>query len=112
MFKQAVQELYLPHKVRLSLRLAREQKRRKLPVLETADAGLAHPALAEAINARCGLLTYKLDPWWGLYDYYNHPEHTEYLAATGDYQNSTNDCDDYASYVFPFLQQVADIRNY
>ena len=112
MFKQAVQELYLPHKVRLSLRLAREQKRRKLPVLETADAGLAHPALAEAINARCGLLTYKLDPWWGLYDYYNHPEHTEYLAATGDYQKSTNDCDDYASYAQALFYQAGVAREH
>lgn len=110
MFKEGVEGIYLPHKVRLSLRLARSQQRQKLPVLGEAVAGLATVALAEAINARCGKLTYKLDPWWGLYDYYNHPEHTEYLAATGDYQHSTNDCDDYATYAQALFYQAGVAR--
>lgn len=106
MFQQLVKDVYLPHKVRLSLRLARSQRRQALPVLGESLEGRATVALAEAINARCGQLKYKLDPWWGLYDYYNHPEHTEYLAATGDYEQSTNDCDDYATYAQALFYQA------
>ena len=96
-FETAVNNVYLPQKIRNSQRLL-DQPRRPLPVLGHAVDGEITLDLADAVNKQCGQLVYKADPISGLLDLYNHPEHTQYLAETHDYKKSSNDCDDFATY--------------
>lgn len=105
LFAGAVKSIYLPLKVMRSKKFLR-MPRNPLPKVSEAENGKITLALANAVNAQCGKLTYQPDPANGLYDMYNHPEHTQYLLDTGNYGKSSNDCDDYAAYAQALFREA------
>ena len=96
-FSGLVKTVYLPLKVRRSQDFLR-MPRKPLPRVGSAKNGEITLELANAVNKQCGRLKYQADPVNGLFDMYNHPEHTQHLLETGNYAVSSNDCDDYTAY--------------
>lgn len=105
LFAWAVKSLYLPRKIDNSLPLAKSLPREPLPenLGYTNKHGYPSKDLLEAVNEICGKLKYRSDPVNGLIDLYNHPEYTQYLLNTGNYEGAINDCDDFASYAQALL---------
>jgi len=96
LFKYLVENVYLPKKARDSRLINRGFSKRPLPVLGSASPqGLPSKSLIEAINTHCGHLPYKIDPLYGLSDYYNAPEVSQYKLESKD-ESIHFDCDDLA----------------
>jgi hypothetical protein len=94
-----IEGYYLPNKADFSRGMAARTPKRPLPKLGTADNGQVTLGLVDAINEQCTKLPYKMDPMWGLTDYYTHHETVQYEIEYNT-RNEPYDCDDLANYAY------------
>lgn len=90
-----IKNWYLPMKAERSRAEAIGKHRAPLPQFPGANNGYSSQALAKAINSYLGPFKYRLDPMNGIWDYYNHPEHSVWRHQKGETE-SPMDCDDFA----------------
>lgn len=101
LFSAFIEGWILPQKAHWSRQIAVNiptDKLRPIPALGKANAdGYLPLSVLKDINAQCGKLQYKLDPLWGMSDYYTLPELTQYQLEKGRWEYPC-DCDDFAVY--------------
>lgn len=103
LFEAAVRG-FLARKQTISRDRAARTPKAPLPVLGKAGAdGRVSKETIEAVNRQCGKMPYQQDPWFGIDDFYNHPE-TSQWRLNNEKWDIPYDCDDYATYAVALLR--------
>ncbi|MEJ5201899.1 MAG: hypothetical protein WHV66_06650 [Anaerolineales bacterium] len=98
LFIQFVTGWVLPKKADYSRQVALNAPKAALPVLGQAGSdGRVSMQTIEKVNQQCARLRYVADPLWGLVDFYNHPEYTQWQLVNNRWDQPC-DCDDLAVY--------------
>lgn len=106
----AITAAILPNKQKFSQQVGSKTPHRPLPVLGANQNGQVSLGLIAAINKQCAKAPYRLDPLWGLKDYYTHPETVQYEI---DYNTRKQpyDCDDLAVYAHALAEAAGVSRD-
>ncbi len=106
-FIDFVRSCILPNKQKFSQELAAKFPLNRSPLPRLGQAGTdgrVSMSTIESVNAQCAQLRYNADPLWGLSDFYNHPEYTEWMRKYNQWKDPC-DCDDFAVYAVALLHK-------
>lgn len=105
-FEFLVKSVYLPLKASFSRKVANDYQRfkRSLPKLAEYQENIDINT-AKVVNEYCAQLNYVSDPLNGVIDYYNHPEHTQWIIEEKRF-DLPYDCDDLAVLAVSLFRKI------